>query len=501
MPPVQYLHGIDVVDVATGTRPINNVNMSIIGLVCTAPNAALGAVATLSMGLVASNNALTFDALGMGASGNAISVLLRNPQANLSPLVVSVSGTVITVDLATDATGLVVSTAAQVLAAIAAHALASLLVVVSHTTGSTGVGIVTPTPTAQFLTGGVDEAFPLDTPVRIASRAEAAALDTTGAGLGTGPTAIDDIFDQGSFAVVVVRVAEGVTVAQTKANIIGGVSLTGQRTGMQALLDAESVTGAKPKVLCAPGFTHDAAVVTEFVAIANRLLAVVVADCTNTTDADAINYRGNFGSPRVWLVDPWVKRFDVLSATNVTSPASARFAAVLASRGYWESPSNQLLNGIIGTARAISYALGDYNSTANFLNANQVSTIIRDTGYRVWGSRTCSGDPRFAFVSTVRTDDAIAEAIALSHKWAIDQGITKNFIEAVVDGINAYLQHEVALGHLIGGKAWVDAALNTPESLANGHIYFDYDFTDVKTAEHITMRKHLVNDYLKGLFK
>jgi phage tail sheath protein FI len=500
--PGQYLHGIDVVDVATGTRPINNVNMSTIGLVCTAPNAALGVVATLSIGLVASNNALTFDALSVGATGNTISVLLRNPRANAAPLAVSVSGTVITVDLATDATGLITSTATQVLAAIAAHAVASLLVVVSHTAGSTGAGVVAPTSSALFLSGGVDEAFPLNTPVRIASRTEAAALDTTGAGLGTGPAAIDDIFDQGSFAVVVVRVAEGATVAATKANVIGGVSVTGQRTGLQALLDAESVTGAKPKVLCAPGFTHDAAVVTEFVAVANRLLAMVVADGTNTTDADAINYRGNFGSPRVWLVDPWCTRFDVISASNVTSPASARFAAVLASRGYWESPSNQPLNGVAGTARPIiSSAQGDANSTANFLNENQVATIIRDDNYRVWGSRTCSDDPRFAFVSTVRTDDAIAEAMATSHKWAIDQGITKNFIEAVVDGINAYLQHEVALGHLIGGKAWVDAALNTPESLANGHIYFDYDFTDVKTAEHITMRKHLVNDYLKGLFK
>jgi len=497
----RYLHGIDSQDVNNGTRPIRNVNMGVIGLVCTAPNTVAAAIAKLDVGVVADNNAITVTANASGVPGNNLAVLFKDPRTNSSALAVSISSSVITVSLATDAAGIITSTADQVIAAIAASAQASLMITASNTSTSTGVGVMTATSKAGYLAGGVDEAFPLNKPVRISSRKQAAGLDTTGAGAGTAPAAVDDIFDQGSAAIVIVRVAEGVDVAATKANIIGGVDVNGKRTGIQVLLDAQAVTGAKPKVLCAPGFTHDLAVATELDAVAQRLLAVVPIDGTNTNNNDVIAYRGKFGSKRIFIVDPWCKRFDTISKSDVISPSSARVAAMIAARGYWESPSNRIINGIIGTARPIDYIMSDYNCTANFLNENEVATIILDDGYRLWGSRTCSDDPRFAFITTVRTDDAIAEAIAMAHKWAVDQGITKNFIETVLDSINAYLDHEVALGHLIGGKAWIDPDINTPESLANGHIYFDYDFTDVKTAEHITMRKHLTNEYLKNLFK
>lgn len=497
----RYLHGIDTDDVNDSTRPIRNVNMGVIGLVCTAPNTVAAAIAKLDVGVVANNNALSITANASGVPSNNIAVLFKDPRGMSAVLAVSVSGSLITVSLATDAAGIITSTATQIIAAIAAAPQASLMITAANTLTSTGVGVMTATSKAGYLAGGVDEAFPLNKPVRISSRKQAAALDTTGAGLGTGPAAVDDIFDQGSAAIVIVRVAEGVDAATTKANIIGGVDVNGKRTGIQALLDAQSVTGAKPKVLCAPGFTHDLAVATELDAVAQRLLAVVPIDGTNTTNNDVIAYRGKFGSKRIFIVDPWSKRFDTISKSDVISPSSARVAAMIAARGYWESPSNRVISGIVGTARPIDYMMSDYNCTANFLNENEVATIILDDGYRLWGSRTCSDDPRFAFITTVRTDDAIAEAIALAHKWAVDQGITKNFIDTVLDSINAYLDHEVALGHLIGGKAWIDPDINTPESLANGHIYFDYDFTDVKTAEHITMRKHLTNEYLKNLFK
>lgn len=38
--------------------------------------------------------------------------------------------------------------------------------------------------------------------------------------------------------------------------------------------------------------------------------------------------------------------------------------------------------------------------------------------------------------------------------------------------------------------------LNTPDSIALGKVYFDFDFTPPYPAEHITFRSHLSNDYL-----
>ncbi len=52
--------------------------------------------------------------------------------------------------------------------------------------------------------------------------------------------------------VVVVRVAAGADAAATSANVIGATA-NGLKTGMQALLGAESQLGVKPRILGAPG--------------------------------------------------------------------------------------------------------------------------------------------------------------------------------------------------------------------------------------------------------
>ena len=47
------------------------------------------------------------------------------------------------------------------------------------------------------------------------------------------------------------------------------------------------------------------------------------------------------------------------------------------------------------------------------------------------------------------------------------------------------------------GRCWVDPELNTPQAIADGRVYFDFDFTPPYPAEHIVFRSHLVDDYLE----
>ncbi|SMG62547.1 Phage major tail sheath protein [methanotrophic bacterial endosymbiont of Bathymodiolus sp.] len=157
--------------------------------------------------------------------------------------------------------------------------------------------------------------FPINTPVLIAGRrGEAAPLGVSG----TLPAAVDDIFDQAGAMIVVMRVADGVSEAETLSNIIGGVDPdTGQYQGVQAFLAAESEVHLTPRILIAPEFSHNTALVSEMLGIAERLRAVIIADGPNTQDTDAITYRGNFGSPRVFLVDPWVRVWDTYSPPPV----------------------------------------------------------------------------------------------------------------------------------------------------------------------------------------
>lgn len=498
--PEQFLHGVEIVEIDDGARPISTVRSSVIGLIGTAPNSAPAATAVMLTGAVAGNNAVTFTAITPGKAGNDISVHLKDPKANSQALSVAVSGTAITVSLATDVAGAITSTAAQVIAAITASAAASLLITAANTGASTGVGVIGASVKAQPLSGGLNEAFPLNTPVLVTgSRNEAAGLDTLGTKEGTLPDAIDGIFDQAGAMVVVIRVAEGVDFDATKSNIIGGAN-----AGVQVFLAAESVIHVTPRILIAPGFTHDSAVVAELLGIADQLKAVIVADGPNTDDAGAISYRQNFGSKRVYIIDPNVKVWDTVSNSEISLPASARVAGMIAKsdneRGFWWSPSNREIYGITGTSRAVGFALGDANARANYLNENEVATVIQKDGYRLWGNRTCSADPKWAFLSVVRTADMIHESLLRAHLWAVDRNITKTYLDDVVEGVNDYLRHLTTVGAILGGSCWADPDLNTPDQISQGKVYFDFDFTPPYPAEHITFRSHLVNDYIQELF-
>ena len=251
-----------------------------------------------------------------------------------------------------------------------------------RTVRSAVIGLVGTAPNADAAR------FPLNTPVLIAGKRS----DAVGLGAdGTLAPAIDDIFDQVGAVVVVVRVDEGVDDAGTLSNVIGGTDLvTGLPEGVQALLAAESVVKVAPRILIAPAFTQNAALVTEMVAVAEKLRGIIVADGPNSTDADAITYRGLFGSDRIWLIDPWVRVWDTASSTEIVRSVSARAAGVIAKsdaeRGFWHSPSNRLIDGITGSARPIDFTLGDATSRANILNENEVTTIIQRDGFRLWGN-------------------------------------------------------------------------------------------------------------------
>jgi len=335
------------------------------------------------------------------------------------------------------------------------------------------------------------------------------------------PKALDGIFDQTGAMVVVINVADPSNPTHltddildptkiTSADIIGGVDeSTGKYKGVYSLLAAQSEVAATPRILIAPGFTHDMPsgnanpVVSELLGVAESLRAVIIADLPNTNDADAIDYVGDFGSARIYPGYPWVKVFDGLG-NIVEEPASARVAGLIVKsdneRGFWWSPSNQVINGIVGISKPIDFALGDTNSKANYLNENNIATIIQESGFRLWGNRTLSADPKWAFLQARRTADMINDSLLKAHLWAVDRNITKTYTEDVLEGINNYLRHLKSIGAIIDGSAFVNPELNTPDQISLGKVTFDFDFTPPYPAEHITFRSKMVDDYLEELF-
>lgn len=367
-----------------------------------------------------------------------------------------------------------------------------------RTVRSSVIGIVGTAPDADAT------AFPLNTPVLVAaSRTEAAKLDVTGDGEGTLPRALDAILDQAGALIIVVRVAEGEDETATTANIVGGVDSSGNVSGIQALVTAESVLGYTPRILLAPGFTHKKTVADELLSVAERLRAVVLIDGPNTTDAAAITYRDDFDNARGFLLDPAVKVADGDAEVVVSlSPFVAGLIAKIdADRGFWWSPSNQTLSGVIGTARPIDFLLGDENSRANLLNEQDINTVIRQNGFRFWGSRTLAAtDKKFAFLPVRRTADMINDSIQRASLTFVDRPINKALFEAVTDTVNAYLRDLTSQGAILGGECWYERETNSNSQLMQGIVRFKYKFQPPTPAEHIIYESAVVEEYFDVVF-
>lgn len=379
------------------------------------------------------------------------------------------------------------------------------------TTKMSVIGIVGTAPDAD------PDKFPLNTPVLVAGNStEAAYLDTVGDKKGTLPNAVDGIFDQIGAAVTIIRVDEGADEAATMTNLVGGTGVDGNYTGVHALKSAKSVVGYKPRILLVPGYIHQRdedlpdnpglffanPVAAELAGVANQLRAVIIVDGPNTTDDAAVSAIGDFGSSRVYFVDPWVKVYR--DGAHVAEPPSSRVAGLIAKmdkeKGFWWSPSNQTLNGITGVARSVDFTMGDPNSRANLLNEQNIATIINEKGYRLWGNRTPCTDPKYAFLCVRRTADAIMDSIQDNHLWAVDRPITRTYGEDVAEGVNNYLRNLKKKGAILGGKCWVNTELTTPDQVAAGKIYWDFDFTPTYPAERMVFRAALINDYIEEVF-
>lgn len=363
---------------------------------------------------------------------------------------------------------------------------------------SSGIGIVGTAPDAD------PAAFPLNTPVLVAgSRTLAAKLDTTGDQAGTLPLAMDGIFDQVGAAVVVVRVEEGADQAATVTNVIGGAQADGSFTGMAAFRIAASVANLKPRILIAPGFSHEAAVATELASIAEQTRAFAYLDAPGTTDAEAETFRDGLGSRRLMVHTPnhLVRDAD---GNDVAVGASARLAGLRAKidvdRGFWHSISNKVIFGIVGLVRHIAFALGDPNSQANLLNEKHITTTVREDGWRVWGGRSASDtDPRWTYEAVVRTADLIADSIAQAHRYVTDEPITPGLVDGLLSNVNGYLASLKAQGAILGGRAFVDPELYTAQNITQGRLYIDFEFTPVYPAEQPRFRYNITDDFLEEL--
>ncbi|MDI3199033.1 phage tail sheath protein [Serratia ureilytica] len=341
------------------------------------------------------------------------------------------------------------------------------------------------------------KAFPLNTPVLITD-----VLASSGKAGETGTLArsLDAIADQAKPVTVVVRVAQGETEAETTTNIVGGVTTEGKKTGMKALLAAQSQLGVKPRILGVPGHDNEA-VASELLAVAQSLRAFAYLSAYGCkTVSEAIDYRKNFSQREAMLIWPDFLSWDTTTNASATAFATARALGLRAKLdqqvGWHKTLSNVGVNGVTGISADVYWDLQDTATEANLLNQNDVTTLIRKDGFRFWGSRTCSDDPLFQFENYTRTAQVLADTMAEAQMWAVDQPLHPSLAKDIIEGINAKFRELKNGGYIVDGNCWIDEAANNKDTMKAGKLVLDYDYTPVPPLENLLLRQRITDQYL-----
>jgi len=466
-----FLHGVEVLQIDSGTRPIQTVRSSVVGLIGTAPDADAEKFPINTPVLLARRSEM----VGLGEEGTLFKALdLIYDQAGAVVIVVRVEEA--STDYATinNVVGGINETTGEY---EGVHAFLAA----ENAVGFAPRILIAPEFTHQRASNGI----------------LSIAVSNQGAGYTTVP-AVTVTGGGGSGAVIRARLGTGANSGKVVEFIVDSPG-SGYNSSPTITIAAPPAGGTQAVAGTVQRGAVRSEVVAEMLGIAQRLRAVIIVDGPNSNDAAAIQIADDFGSDRIYVIDPWIIR------NGEAFPASPAVAGLINKmdneRGFWWSPSNNEINGIEGTARAIDFTLGDYTSRANLLNEAKIATIVREQGFRLWGNRTLAMDPLYAFLSVRRTADMINESILRGHLWAVDRCITATYLEEVQESVRAYLRNLKARGALLGADVWVDPELNSPENIANGQVFFDFEFTPPYPAERVTFRSHLVNSYVVDLFR
>jgi phage tail sheath protein FI len=342
----------------------------------------------------------------------------------------------------------------------------------------------------------LDAAFPLNTPVLIAGTLKQA-IGNAGDG-GTLKPALEAIADQSSPVVVVVRVEEGADTEATDTNAIGG-TVNNTYTGMQALLAAETQLGVRPRILGAPGLDTQA-VTTALAVVAKKLRGFAYAAATGD-DVAAVNlYRANFSARELMLIWPDTAKAGTFAGDIIARTLGLR-AQIDEQLGWHKTVSNVPIDGVNGLSRDVWFDLLDPSTEAGVLNDHQVTTIIRQNGFRLWGNRTCADieqSPEFSFESAVRTSQALQDEIASIVSPYIDQPMTIGLIKNLLETGNARFRQLAVQGRIIGAQMFFDEDDNSAQELAAGRPNFRIEYTPAAPLENPEVSLVITDYYYSG---
>jgi len=276
-----------------------------------------------------------------------------------------------------------------------------------------------------------------------------------------------------------------------KDDIIGGFSVTTKKSTGLELIDSvfPRFTEIPDLILC-PNWSHDSEVAAVMSAKAENINGLFEADVIldmDTTEAgvtyysDAIAWKKkkNFSKPNELVCFPKLALGD--RHFNFSTQLAGLIAKVDNTEAWGggtpcESASNKSLQAdrmILADGTEVALDL----QQANYLNDNGIITGLNFyNGFVSWGDWTAcfpgNTDPVDYFYCISRMFKWVAKTVTLSYWNYVDRKLNRRLIDAILQGVNDWLNSLTAEERILGGRVEFREEENSKTALMAGHAKF-----------------------------
>lgn len=305
----------------------------------------------------------------------------------------------------------------------------------------------------------------------------------------------------------------------TKNDIIGGYSVaTHKTTGLELIDSCFPKYTIVPDIILCPNWSHEPEVAAVMAAKAegiNGIFEAVAILDVDTTDTSGVTHysevpewkkKKNFMKEMEIVCFPKVALGD--RVFNLSTQLAGSMSATdndedLGGGTPCESASNKSLQADRMVAASGEEIVMDLQN-ANYLNENGVVTGLNFyNGFVSWGNYTAcypaNTNPEDYFYNINRMFRWVGKTVILSYWSYIDRKMTRVLIDAILQGINDWLNGLAAEGKILGGNVVMDEKENPTTALMAGkvkyHIYLtppsplqkidfvlEYDLSYLETA-------------------
>lgn len=278
----------------------------------------------------------------------------------------------------------------------------------------------------------------------------------------------------------------------TKDDIIGGYSIaTHKTTGLELIDSCFPKYTTVPDIILCPNWSHDPEVAAVMAAKAENINglfeAVAILDVDTKEESGVTHYsevpewkkKNNFMKEMEIVCFPKVALGDRIF--NLSTQLAGSMSATdnnedLGGGTPCESASNKLLQAdrmVAANGEEIVMDLQD----ANYLNENGIVTGLNFyNGFASWGNYTAcypaNTDPADYLYNINRMFRWVAKITILSYWSYIDRKMTRRLIDAILQGVNGWLNGLTAEERILGGRVEMLEEENMDTALMAGQVKF-----------------------------